>query len=485
MKKTAVALALTIALASGAVWAAPSNIEAVTAKADQGDVPSMLEAGRYYLTHNDSARGTLYLEHVIRAGGANAAYAHTALGQHYEAMSGSTLAAEAMILHYRQAAVAGDVVAQSRLGRYYLTRATKPGTPAEQRQQFAAQAQLLLAHAATAGNDTEAAYALGKALLNGDAFPKDVSRAETLLTRAANKNHLGSMHLLGMSEMARGEADGRRRLEQAANAGYGESMLALAKAYEAGQGVSSDLDQAGRWADKAIAANVAGARDLRSRISDLQSARLAAARPAPVEAVPASYGAMRPLNDDQRMAIAPVTMTGDPNIDRIARENAELRQKLNEITSLLSRMGNQPQAAQVAAAPVQSYVAPVQAQLPPQPQVEERDPNQLGLDAHSRGDYREAYRQFAKAAKRGNADAMNNQGMLLLQGQGVAVDTVEAMALFRAAAEKGHVTAARNIAYMYENGVGVAQDMARSRVWYQHSAALSSRVQRASTVAGL
>lgn len=487
MKRTAVSLALTLVLASGVAWSAPANINDLLAKAEQGDVTAMLDTGRYYLTQKDTARGILYLEHVIRSGGANAAYAHTALGQHYESMSNSALAMEAMIAHYRSAAVAGDVVAQTRLGRFYLKRALRADAKPGEKQQFAAQAELLLAHAAAAGNDPEAAYALGNALLNGDAYARDVTRAEMLLARAAERNHVEALHALGNSELARGDVAGRSRLEKAAKVGHGASMLALAKAYETGLGVTANLEEAGRWADKAVAANVTGAQDVQGRIAQTRNARLMAARATQPDPYANRYG-------NAPMAPMPVATTftpsGDPNVDRIARENAELRAQLMQITQTLSRMQGMDTAAAVpvsygAAPSSQVYGQALAADPAPVSYQDAGDPNQQGLDAHARGNYREAYRLFSKAAKRGNADAMNNQAMLLLQGQGVEMNAVEAMTLFRAAAERGHVTAVRNIAYMYERGVGVSQDLARSRVWYQQYAAISQRVQRAANIAGL
>lgn len=478
MKKTAVAFSLSLILAAGNAWSAPANISTIMAKAEQGDVASMLEAGRYCLTNNDAARGVLFLNRVIQEGGANAAYAHTALGIHYETLGTSSLATEAMVNHFRSAAVAGDVVAQSRLGRHYLARATRADAKPAERQALGSQAQLLLSHAATAGNDVEAAYALGQALVNGDGMVKDVTRGEALLTKAAGRHHAGALYLLGVNALARGDAAaGTKHLEASAKIGSGAAMMALARAYESGTGVPVDLELAARWVGKASAVNAAGAGELKARIGELQNARMVAARPA------------QPVAAPTRVAYQP---TGDANYDRLQRDNEELRLQLTQITQMLARMQGGSAAPARAEAPAtyaqpEAYVAPDAAYAANDPveQVDHRDPNQLGLAAHARGDYREAYKQFAKAAKRGNADAMNNQGMLLLQGSGVAASPSTALDLFRKAAAQGHVTAARNIAYVYENGIGVTQDLARSRVWYQHSAALSAKVARMSTMAGL
>ena len=105
--------------------------------------------------------------------------------------------------------------------------------------------------------------------------------------------------------------------------------------------------------------------------------------------------------------------------------------------------------------------------------------NDRGLEAYRNGDAAQAAKHFTRAVRAGSADAMNNLGMLLLQGQGVAIDRDRAMGLFRDAAEKGHVVAARNIGYMYQQGLGVRQDLARANVWIRHAGLLERRqVQR-------
>src|SRR5690606_25431486 len=48
--------------------------------------------------------------------------------------------------------------------------------------------------------------------------------------------------------------------------------------------------------------------------------------------------------------------------------------------------------------------------------------NERGLAEHSEGNFVQAARHFTRGVRAGDADAMNNLGMLLLQGQGVEMD---------------------------------------------------------------
>ncbi len=61
--------------------------------------------------------------------------------------------------------------------------------------------------------------------------------------------------------------------------------------------------------------------------------------------------------------------------------------------------------------------------------------------AHDRGDYAEALRWFRKAADLGNANAMENIGMLYRTGQGVIRDDAEALRWWRKAADLGDANA--------------------------------------------
>jgi hypothetical protein len=69
----------------------------------------------------------------------------------------------------------------------------------------------------------------------------------------------------------------------------------------------------------------------------------------------------------------------------------------------------------------------------------------------------EAVRLFRQAAETGNADAINNLGVMYEHGTGVAKDYAEAVRLYRQAAEKGNTLAINNLGRMNASGRGVAK----------------------------
>lgn len=470
MKKTAVALALTACLLMGVTQAQAADIATLTSKADSGDVKAMYEVGSHLLASGEKARGILYLEHVIRSGDVNAAYAHAAMGRHYASMGEMTLAREAMLYHFRQASVLGEVGSQVQLGAILLGMAAEPGSDLASRSKHQAQGQLLLEHAANAGGSIEAAYHMGKAYTEGNGLERDPVRAQTWLTKAAEGKHIPAAMLLATNAQGAGDAKTAvRYFEMAADRGDGQAMLSLANGYESGQ-LGNDLAAAQRWAGKAASAKVSGVDDTQARIAEKlrirntpkapsesqQSDRSLVQNPARTQALP----------EQRSYTVASTQGPAGPG-----SEIEMLRMQVEQLSQLVNKLS--PDRAPQVLAAAQSHDLPP----PPLPIADKRDYNQKGLDAHGRGEYAEAFRHFARAARKGDADAKNNMGMLLLQGQGVEADPVRAMQLFREAAESGHITATHNIGYMYENGVGVRQDLARSRVWYQHSAKLTSRAQ--------
>lgn len=108
--------------------------------------------------------------------------------------------------------------------------------------------------------------------------------------------------------------------------------------------------------------------------------------------------------------------------------------------------------------------------------------NRTGLQYFRAGNYERAVREFERAARSGNVEAMNNLGMAHLQGKGVPRDPQAAMAYFRDAADKGHATAANNIGHIYENGLGVARDNARAQLWYRRATHLNAVMANAGPV---
>jgi TPR repeat protein len=88
----------------------------------------------------------------------------------------------------------------------------------------------------------------------------------------------------------------------------------------------------------------------------------------------------------------------------------------------------------------------------------------------SLGDFDAAARDYDSAAARGNVYAMNDLGLLYLQGKGVARDYAEAFRWFEKAQNGGNALAMNNIGFLYERGQGVPQDYAEARRWYEKAA---------------
>ncbi len=80
--------------------------------------------------------------------------------------------------------------------------------------------------------------------------------------------------------------------------------------------------------------------------------------------------------------------------------------------------------------------------------------------------YAEAAQWYRMAAQQGLAEAQNNLGVMLKDGQGVQKDLVEAAYWFLLAAQQGNVLAQSNLGWLYQSGSGVEQDYAEARRWY-------------------
>jgi TPR repeat protein len=82
----------------------------------------------------------------------------------------------------------------------------------------------------------------------------------------------------------------------------------------------------------------------------------------------------------------------------------------------------------------------------------------------------EALRLFRKAADGGSADAMTNLGLMYYHGRGVAPNPEEAVRLLRKAADAGSAEGMYWLGLMYEIGAGVGKDDAEAFKWYRTAA---------------
>jgi len=93
-----------------------------------------------------------------------------------------------------------------------------------------------------------------------------------------------------------------------------------------------------------------------------------------------------------------------------------------------------------------------------------------GYDHEQNGDYKAAVKLYRKAAKLGNALAMNNIGNMYLKGRYLNKDYNEALRLFRKATDKGSALAKSNLGYMYLMGYAVSKDYSRAIKLFREAA---------------
>ena len=555
-KKMMLVSAITLALMGvGGVAMTSTEMETLTSRAEAGDPAALLDAGKAFLTGAGTAkdvdRGILFLERLTQIGGQHAAFAHTALAQHYEiSAKDSPQAKAAMVRHYRLAAGLGDTTAQVELAKILLDTIASSSDPAYT-VQAQAQARSLLEHASRHGN-VDASWELGYALMYGRGLPQDTTASEEWLRRAAERNHVNAAYLLASmyiqnpgSESFR-PISARRYFEIAANAGHAGSLIKLAEGFKTGQYWPRNIDRAVDWARRARDSGAPRGADLFERSLAIQTAEreakrqeemarlaqqkakqerkaaeaaaLLAANTPPAVATSAhgaspTRPAFEPVSVANRGAaytLTPMTppvpsaLTLEPvnanapqsqqiaelrhQVGALTSQNHELRAQLAERDRMIVQLTTQRDTALAQVKAIQARLEQLQAKgqtyfasnAPAGGQHNARQsPAQIasarnaeGLNAYKSGDFRRASRAWEEAASAGNLEAMNNLGMLHLQGKLGARDMTRAVNHFRAAADRGHAIAANNLGYIYEHGIGVGRDLSRARVWYARAAEL-------------
>lgn len=533
MKKSVLCIALAAAMLGGAaVTAHAADLQPLVQRAANGDTAAMVQLGERLLMQGEPVQALVYLEHVVRLGRPidHVARAHAAIGGHYASLRDNPAARGTAMAHYQQAVALGHTASQVRLGRLYLEdAATKRGT---ERDLVLDRALVLLEYAASREQNTEAAYLLGYGFLNGWGFKKNTDVGAAWLRFGADHGHQAAALAIGRYELSQRRAStAEHYLGIAARGGSGEAAMLLANAYSEGKLVPKDLAAAARWANEASALGVPEATALLARLQPaapaepIQPVLLPMPVPllgTPQSAPPASTtvaGAFNvtPQGATQVLAAPPIPApASDAETTRLREleaQNAELAAKLTALQQQVEQLAPvakaepKTQATATVTAPAPRSVAAATAPAPAPaiaadassttaaaadaepakasgPDIGERirslfrrqpSPNEKGLAAHAAGNYPEASVFFARAARSGDVDAMNNLGMLYLQGKGVAQNRAKAMELFRQAASEGHAVAARNIAYMYHHGLGVSQDLARATMWVRHANTLERR----------
>lgn len=119
---------------------------------------------------------------------------------------------------------------------------------------------------------------------------------------------------------------------------------------------------------------------------------------------------------------------------------------------------NNPPAKTQAAAKAQA-AAPVQG-----------GPATEAVDAYRRGEFAKAKGIWEKLASQGDAQAMNNLGVLYDLGQGVEPDLGRALNYFAQSAKAGHASGMSNYARMLEQGRGIAANPEEAARWFDQAA---------------
>ncbi|MGH7216372.1 MAG: tetratricopeptide repeat protein [Nitrospiraceae bacterium] len=93
-----------------------------------------------------------------------------------------------------------------------------------------------------------------------------------------------------------------------------------------------------------------------------------------------------------------------------------------------------------------------------------------GIDAHQRGDYATALREWKPLAEQGDALAQYNLGLLYDNGRGVQKDYAQARQWYEKAAAQGRADAQVNLGILYDYGRSIPQDFKKAMYWYRLSA---------------
>lgn len=93
-----------------------------------------------------------------------------------------------------------------------------------------------------------------------------------------------------------------------------------------------------------------------------------------------------------------------------------------------------------------------------------------GSVAFWNGDYLLAMQEWSRKVEAGDAEAMNNIGILYNKGLGVEEDEATAAAWYRRSAVLGFATGQFNLANLLYSGNGVTRDMEQAAAWYHEAA---------------
>lgn len=333
----------------------------------------------------------------------------------------------------RRRAEAGDAFAAFELAKRLDDGIGLKKNPVEAVRWWKTLAEMSLSDSRDSKRRQEAWGRYGMHLLEGAGVTRDVAAAVPWLEKFADatEDEYGVAGIVGFSDTENPKPEqtptwvGSER-----RARRGKACLAVARAYEKGDGVAKNIKKAESWYDK-------GYLDSDECLARLL--RLMVERPRDFTA----------WELGERSALGAL----QGNLDGLYLDG---RLKLEGRGGMFRKQGfqNVLKAAEAGH---------VEAQL------------EVGCcyeDAKgTEKDLRKAYGWYLKAAKAGNAGAQTNVGFCLMYGNGTGQDRTKAVEWFRMAAEQGNAVAQFNLGVLYENGDVVRRDLAESRKWYEKAAA--------------
>jgi TPR repeat protein len=529
MRKSLLTLAVATALAVSAGLASSADpISQLETRAEGGDTQAMLETGRAYLdgaaVPRDEDRGLSWLVRATEGPRANARAA-LILAEYYERQAPTPGNRGLMVQYYRRAAILGHTTAQTRLGAMLLASASDARLSAENQTQARTKGQAMLEHAAAAGH-APAAIALADAFRRGAGVEADETLAERFDRRAADLGdataawRLAQIYLAGESPRHK-PADGLTYLRAAADADLAPAMAELARRFADGEGMAADRAAARTWAERAEKAGAREATSLLARLKDEAAAPPAAITKSSVADAPSVAATAVPASRSDaalraREAAPPAvdlafdtaggaplgelaSKTYDDLLGDVDRLQANLDVMEVQFKQLRQQLADQQATISALTAERDEAIAQVRSLTPgdqasrgltsrqPAPRaavasaassnIDEggERANDAGLAALRRGDLGQARQQFERAAHAGHAGALNNLGMMYLQGRGVQPSVPHALDYLARAAERGNGVAANNLGYLYQHGRGVAADRDLAITWYRRAVALGHK----------
>ena len=95
---------------------------------------------------------------------------------------------------------------------------------------------------------------------------------------------------------------------------------------------------------------------------------------------------------------------------------------------------------------------------------------ELGKLYYEAGNFERVFKEFNESAKKGEAEAQYNLGVMYANGEGLPENNAEAVKLWLLAADQGYARAQYNLGVMYANGEGVPENDAEAVKWYRLAA---------------